>query len=242
VKCKYIVIRINAIEQEAQAVFSKLRDRLNSRLSDENDALEDYEIDVVVIAKALDNNILHRSTSNILLFDKEGLDDEYQTIYRNDFSLDVSREKCKYHSFLYHDLMDNHAPQSDEDLDKRVIDIHHIDMEVTIWEQFRQQGTDIQGAIKIVKENLPDHAVARLVLTDKVLVPDVKISAYMYDDDPDAGIEDIHEKRDGVEDPFEGVIKYYDLDYSGDMPKEVAARTEFLFTDITSDVVLTFKI
>jgi len=39
--------------------------------------------------------------------------------------------------------MDDHTRQSDDELDKRVIDIHHIDIEVTIWEQFRQQGTDI---------------------------------------------------------------------------------------------------
>jgi len=90
VKCKSIVLRINEIEKEAQAVFLKLRDRLNGRLTNEQDGLEDYEVDVVVVAKALDNKILHRSTSNILLFDKEGLDDEYQTICRNDFSLDVS--------------------------------------------------------------------------------------------------------------------------------------------------------
>lgn len=84
--------------------------------------------------------------------------------------------------------------------------------------------------------------VTRSLLTDKVLVPDVKISAYMYDDDPDAFIEDMYEKRDGVEDLYEGVIKYYDLAYDGEMPEAIAARTAFLFTDITSDVVLTFAI
>jgi len=241
VKKENVIIRVNEIEKEAQAVFLKLRDRLNGRLADVNDAMMDYEVDVIVVAKALNDKNLYRSTSNILLFDKVDLDDEYMKINHNDFPSHLPRERREYHSFLYHDLIE-HTQQSDKYLDNRVVDIHHIDIEVTIWEQFRQQGADIQGAIRIARENLSGHHVTRSLLTDDMLVPDVRISAYMYDNDPDAFIEGMDEKRDGVEDPYEGVIKYYDLNYSGDMSKEVAARTEFLFTDITSDVVLTFAI
>jgi len=241
VKKENVIIRVNEVEKEAQVVLLKLRDRLNSRLNDENDAMMDYEVGVIVVAKSSNNDILYRSMSNILLFDKADLDDEYMKINHNDFPSHIPVERREYHSFLYHDLID-HTPQSDKYLDNRVVDIHHIDIEVTIWEQFRQQGTDIQGAIRIARENLSGHHVTRSLLTDDMLVPDVRISAYMYDNDPDAFIEDMDEKRDGVEDPYEGVIKYYDLAYDGDMPEAIAARTEFLFTNITSDVVLTFKI
>jgi hypothetical protein len=39
-----------------------------------------------------------------------------------------------------------------------------------------------------------------------------------------------------------GVIKYFGLDYGGDMPAEMAAHTELLFTDITSSLTLSFPI
>ena len=236
-----IIIRINVIEKEAQAIFVKIRDRLNRRLVEKSDPMMDYEVDVVVVAKSAGNSILYRSVSNYELFDKKELNEEYLSLNHNDFQSGAAMESREYHSHLYHDLTD-HTPQSDEYFDRKVVDIHHIDMEVTIWEQFRQEGANIQAAIKVAKENLPCHAVTRSLLSDEVFVPDVKIAAYMYDDDPDAFIDAQYEKRDGIENPYEGVIKYYDLDYKDDMSKEIAARTELLFTDISSEVVLRFMI
>jgi len=236
-----IVKCINTIELAAQEKFALLRDHLNRRLNSPSDPMIDYEVDVLVMAKGGDGSMLYSSAINCCLFDKEDLDMEYITMNHNDFPLDVSPEKREFHSYLYHDLTD-HSPQSLEHAQTRVKDICAIEMKVTIWEQFRQKGMDLQKAIQIAKENIPPHADTRAVLINEVIKPKVIISAYMFDDDPDAQIDDPTEKREGVEDPYEGVIKYYDLDSNGDMSAEVAARTELLFTDIESSLLLSFSI
>jgi len=71
----------------------------------------------------------------------------------------------------------------------------------------------------------------------------------MFEDDPGFRPDDVLHYRDndpdrhpGVEDPYEGVIKYFSLNYEGGMPAEVAARTEILFTDIKSSLTLSFPI
>jgi len=77
----------------------------------------------------------------------------------------------------------------------------------------------------------------------------IEIAAYMFEDDPDFRPDDVLHYRDidpdrhpGVEDPYEGVIKYFGLDYKGDVSKKIAARTEILFTDIKSSLTLSFPI
>jgi len=97
-------------------------------------------------------------------------------------------------------------------------------------------------AVQTAKNNLPAHDITRAILSDEVAEPEVLIAAYMFDDDPDCRIEDKHEKRDGVEYPYEGVIRYYDLHDEGDMPEEIARRTELLFTDIQSSLRLSFPV
>jgi len=95
---------------------------------------------------------------------------------------------------------------------------------------------------EVAKNNLPAHAITRAILSDEIVEPEVVIAAYMFDDDPDCRIEDQHEKRAGIEDPYEGVIRYYGLHDKGDIPKEIARRTKLLYTDIQSSLRLSFSV
>jgi len=244
-----IVMRINAIEPVARAKFAKLRDYLNRRLNDVSDPISDYEVDVAAIAKSGEDLVLYRSVNiNGDLFCKGEEELGCDAINYNEFPNDKPPEEREFHSYLYHDLTD-HSPQAKEYRQERVVDIHTIEMEVTIWEQFSQDGTDLQKAIQVARENLAAHAETRSILTAKVVEPEVTISAYMYEGDPDfrpdyADAPELikAELHPDVEDPYEGVIKYHDLDSEGDMPDEIAARTELLYTDIKSFLVLSFPI
>jgi len=236
-----IVKRINAIESVAQAKLAVLRDHLNHRLSDDSDPMQDYEVEVVVFARAENGAVLYSSHINCCLFDKELLDREYLAMNHNDHPCGVDSGEREYHSYLYHDLMD-HSPQSKKFRDSRVGQICSIDMEVEIWEQFIQRDANLPKAVQVAKNNLPAHAITRSILSNKVVEPEVVIAAYMFDDDPDYRIEDQHEKREGIEDPYEGVIRYYGLHDEGDIPEEIARRTELLYTDIQSSLRLSFPV
>jgi len=238
---RIMVERINAIEPIAQKRFAELRDHLNKRLNDESDPMTDYEVDVTVVGRAQDGSTLYHSLINMNLFSKDELDMEYITLNHNDFPLDIPPEQREYHSFLYHDLID-HSPQYDQYKDTKVRQIYSIDMEVEIWEQFTQKGTGLAKAIQVAKAHLPAHAVTRAILSNEIVEPKVVISAYMFDGDPDFCIEDPDEKRAGVEDPYEGVIRYYSLHDEGEIPDDIASRVELLFTNIESTLRLSFDV
>lgn len=238
---KEIVRHINAIEPIAQEKFAVLRDHLNDRLSNDSDAMEDYEGDVEVLALSKSRKVLYSSIINHSLFDKEPLDMEYLAMNHNEFPCDVYPDKREYHSYLYHDLID-HSKQYKKYIDSKVGQIYSIEINVKIWELFIQNTPDLPKAIQIAKSNLQAHAKTRSILSSELAQPEVKISAYMFDDDPDAFILDEYEKREGVEDPCNGVIRYYGLHDEGDIPDEIAKRIEFLWIDIRSSMRLSFEL
>jgi len=186
---------------------------------------------------APNTNELYSSTINDSLFDKEPLDTKHLALNYNDSPVD-DRE---YHTYLYHDLTE-HTLKSLRDGGRKVIQIHLIEINVKIWEQFIQNAPDLPKAIQIAKSNLQAHAKTRSILSSELAQPEVKISAYMFDVDPDARIGDEYEKREGVEDPYEGVIRYYGLHDEGGIPDEIAKRTKLLFTDISSCLRLSFEL
>jgi len=247
-KKRAVIQRINAMEQTLMDFFDPVIERQQARLADAGDPLIDWEVVATIQALDADGEMLYEALYEQWIFCKEleDRDMEYLNSNHNDFPWSILPDQREFHGFLYHELTD-HSKQACIYGASKTEEITSLRVELKLYDQFRQQETDLQQAIRVAKANLPAHAETRKLLTDVEMEPDVTIAAYMYDDDPDCrpeyamsrkGIEP--ERHPGVEDPVEGVIKYFGIDAIGDMPAEMAVRTELLWTDITSSLAINF--
>jgi len=245
-----VVRRINAMENELVRAFDKLKARQDARVNDPDDLMIDWEVDATVTALDADGNTLYESSSLAPMFTKDIDQEEMEFIHsnHNDFPYDIPREQLEHHCFIYHDMID-HTKQSKIYGAEKTVEIVTLTLKLTIWDQFEQMGVDIQDAIKVAKANLAAHAATRRVLTNDDAIPEVSIAAFLHENDPDCepdyaiSFEEIDlERHPGVEDPYDGVIKYFGLDYDGAMPPEMAARTRLLYTEIQSSLTVHFPL
>jgi len=249
-KKRAVIQRINAMEQTLMDFFDPVIERQQARLADAGDPLMDWEVDAPIQALDADGNMLYEALYEPGIFCKEieDRDMEYLNSNHNEFPCSIRPDQREFHGFLYHELTD-HSKQAHIYGASKTKEITSLRVALKIYDQFRQPGADLQKAIRLAKANLPAHAETRKLLTDVEVEPDVTIAAYLHDDDPDCQPEYAEmdeeikvERHPGVEDPYEGVIKYFGIDDTGDMPTEMAARTEFLFTDIKSSLAVTFPL
>ena len=236
-----IILKINQIEKVIVQNLTGFRLHQQARLMSKEDPLWDYELEFIVQAQTSNHEVLYTDKASFLwsLSKYEDSNDVWFLNSNHNDHAALPWNEREWHSATYHGLVDH----SDEcrlyhPCDEKATAIRYIVFQLKLWDQYKQEELDLQKAISLAKENLPLHKQARLVLDEHDAMLDaafdVEIAAYMYDDDPDAFIEEKDGVREGVEDPYEGVIKYYDLNSEGDMPEHIAKRTEFLFTDITS--------
>jgi len=248
-KKRAVIGRINALEKELMYWFDPFITRQQARLDDPDDPLIDWEVDATILAVDGNGDVLYEAIYECSIFCKEMERDlEYLNMNHNEFPLSIPPEQRELHSYLYHELTD-HSKQAHIYGASKTDEIVSLAVKLSLYDQFRQQGRDIQGAIRVARGNLSAHSTTRKLLTDDTAIPEVKIAAYMFEDDPDYRPDGVLHYRDidpvrhpGIEDPYEGVIKYFGLDYEGKMQAEVAARTEILFTDIKSSLTLSFPI
>jgi len=249
-KKRAVIQRINAMEQTLMDFFDPVIKRQQARLADAGDPMVDWEIDVDLSAVDEDGDILYSAVCFDPIDSKysEGKTMDYLKCNHNERPHSIQPEQREHHGFMYHDLTD-HSKQAHIYGASKTEEITSLRVELKIYDQFRQQGADLQKAIRLAKANLPAHAETRKLLTDLEVEPNVTIAAYLHDDDPDCRPEYAEmdeeieaERHPGVEDPYEGVIKYFGIDDTGDMSAEMSARTEFLFTDIKSSLAVTFPL
>ena len=237
------VLQINQIEKVMAQKLIDFRVHQKARLRSSEDPLSDYEVDFVVQAQGSNREVLYTDVASFLesLSKYEDLDDDWILNGNHNDCPRVPWDEREWHSATYHGIVDHskecwlYSPR-----DEKASEIRYVVFQLKLWDQYQQEELDLKKAISLAKDNLSLHKQGRLVLDEHDTMLDnefdVKIAAYMYDDDPDACIEDKYGVREGVEDPYEGVIKYYDLDSQGDIPEQIAARTEHLFTNISSEL------
>lgn len=244
-----IILQINQIEKMIVQKLEDFRVHQQARLKSNEDPLWDYELDFTVQARGYDHEVLYTDKASFLcsLSKYRESNDAWVLNSNHNDHPSLPWDEREWHSATYHGLVD-HSKECREyhPRDKKVIEIRYIAFQLKLWDQYKQEELNLQKAISLAKQNFPFHKQARLVLDkhDTMLEAafDVEIAAYMYGDDPDAGIEEKDGVREGVEDPYEGVMKYYDLESQGDIPEHIASRTEFLFTDIASELEICIPI
>jgi len=155
-KKRTVIKRINAMEKELMHLFDPVIERQHARQTDQNDPLFDWEIDVVLSAVDSDGNVLYSALCFDPITYAQHADErmEFLKINSNEFPFSIPPEEREFHSELYHDLTD-HSKQADIYGASKTEDIVSLVVKLTLYDQFQQQGSDIQGAIQVARENSP---------------------------------------------------------------------------------------
>jgi len=155
-KKRAVIKWINAMEKELMHLFDPVIERQHARQTDQNDPLFDWEIDVILSAVDSDGNVLYSALCFDPITYAQHADErmEFLKINSNEFPFSIPPEEREFHSELYHDLTD-HSKQADIYGASKTEDIVSLVVKLTLYDQFQQQGSDIQGAIQVARENSP---------------------------------------------------------------------------------------
>jgi|GEM_PF-1577001 len=165
-KKRAVIERINAMEKELMHWFDPVITRQQARLDDPDDPLIDWEVDATILAVDGNGDVLYEAIYEGVIFsDDTERDWDYIDMTHNEFPSSIPLEQREFHGYLYHELTD-HSKQADIYGASKTDEIVSLMVKLTLYDQFKQQGSDIQAAIRVAKSNLAAYAATWNLLTD----------------------------------------------------------------------------